>query len=65
MIVARHRPTLPHPPIKPVLPTILLVDDEPMIRELGQSIPEAQGWQVLLAEDGAQALDIYRQQRED
>ncbi len=41
--------------------TILLVDDEPMIRELGRSILERQGYRVLQAEDGAVALDIFQQ----
>ena len=40
--------------------TILLVDDEPMIRNLGRAILERYGYQVLLAEDGQQAVDIYR-----
>ncbi|HLN26860.1 MAG TPA: PAS domain S-box protein [Gemmataceae bacterium] len=40
--------------------TILLVDDEPMIRNLGRAILERYGYQVVLAEDGQQAVDIYR-----
>jgi two-component system, cell cycle sensor histidine kinase and response regulator CckA len=40
--------------------TILLVDDEPAIRRLGQTILEHHGYTVLLAEDGQEALEVYR-----
>lgn len=40
--------------------TILLVDDEPMIRTLGQNILQSYGYEVVLAEDGARAVEIYR-----
>ncbi len=40
--------------------TILLVDDEPMIREVGKAILSKQGYGVMLAEDGAVAIDLYR-----
>ncbi len=39
--------------------TILLVDDEPMIRSLGQKVLQQYGYHVLLAEDGLQAVEIY------
>jgi DNA-binding NtrC family response regulator len=39
--------------------TILLVDDEAMIRNLGRTTLERFGYRVLLAEDGVEALDIY------
>jgi len=39
--------------------TILVVDDEDMIRNLGRLILQGYGYKVLLAEDGMQALDIY------
>jgi two-component system, cell cycle sensor histidine kinase and response regulator CckA len=42
--------------------TILLVDDEPMIRYLGRTILQRYGYQVLLAEDGVEALKIYQGQ---
>ena len=42
--------------------TILLVDDEEMIRTLGQNILESYGYRVLLAADGAKAVDIYRRE---
>ena len=40
--------------------TILLVDDESMIRTLGQNILQSYGYRVLVAEDGAKAVEIYR-----
>jgi PAS domain S-box-containing protein len=42
--------------------TILLVDDEPMLRSLGKNILEQYGYRVLLAEDGAEAVDIYQRE---
>lgn len=39
--------------------TILLVDDEPMVRELGQNILESLGYRVLPAEGGTEAVRIY------
>jgi CheY-like chemotaxis protein len=42
-------------------PTILVVDDEPAIRELAASILEEEGYAVLEASDGLSALDIIEQ----
>jgi PAS domain S-box-containing protein len=42
--------------------TVLLVDDEPMIRNLGRTILQRYGYKVLLAEDGLEALDVYRRE---
>ncbi len=42
-------------------PTILVVDDEPAIRELAASILEEEGYAVLEASDGLSALDIVEQ----
>jgi PAS domain S-box-containing protein len=41
--------------------TILLADDEPVLRDLGRAILERHGYRVLLAEDGFQAVEMYRQ----
>jgi signal transduction histidine kinase/CheY-like chemotaxis protein len=43
--------------------TILLVDDEEMVRELGQRVLELCGYTVLMAEDGVQALEVYQAHR--
>ncbi|MDA3852041.1 MAG: response regulator [Spirochaetaceae bacterium] len=40
---------------------ILLADDEPIIRSIGKTMLESLGYQVLLAEDGAQALEIFQE----
>lgn len=41
--------------------TILLVDDEEFVRSLAQRILEKSGYRVLTADNGRQAVDIYRQ----
>ena len=43
---------------------ILLVDDEQLIREMGQALLEDLGYQVFVAVDGAQALEVYERERE-
>ncbi|HEU5360863.1 MAG TPA: PAS domain S-box protein [Candidatus Deferrimicrobiaceae bacterium] len=40
--------------------TILLVDDEEMVRDLASQILTMQGYLVLTAADGQQAIDMYR-----
>lgn len=40
--------------------TILLIDDEEVIRELGKEVLEQLGYKVLLAEDGVEAMKIYK-----
>ena len=46
--------------IEPELqPTILLVDDESMIRELGKVVLERGGFRVLTAEDGVEAVEVF------
>ena len=44
--------------------TILLADDEPLIRNLGKFVLEHHGYQVLLAVDGQEAVEIYQRERE-
>jgi PAS domain S-box-containing protein len=43
--------------------TILLVDDEEMICNLGRRMLQRAGYQVLLADNGEQALTVYRTER--
>jgi PAS domain S-box-containing protein len=45
--------------------TILLVDDEPLVRDLGVDLLSGYGYKVLLAADGYEALDIYTQTRDE
>jgi CheY-like chemotaxis protein len=57
-------------PAPPALPTpalavggrILVVDDERIVRDLARILLEREGFQVLTADDGEQALDIYRRE---
>lgn len=44
--------------------TILFVDDETVVRHLGQTILQRFGYRVILAEDGAEAVDVYQRERE-
>jgi len=43
--------------------TVLLVDDEEFIRELGGDVLGQAGYTVLTANDGEQALEVYRQEQ--
>jgi PAS domain S-box-containing protein len=45
--------------------TILVVDDEEGLRKLGQAVLEPCGYRVLIAEDGAQALEVYQAHPEE
>jgi len=45
--------------------TILLVDDEPMLRETLAEALEGEGWSVMTAADGAEALERFRNERPD
>ena len=41
----------------------MLVDDEAVIRNVGRAILQRYGYQVLLAADGQEALEIYRNEQ--
>jgi two-component system cell cycle sensor histidine kinase/response regulator CckA len=45
--------------------TILLVDDEEILRDIGKDILEQFGYTVLLAPDGESALELYREKQKD
>jgi PAS domain S-box-containing protein len=40
--------------------TVLLVDDEEVILKVGQDLLETMGYQVLLARDGKEAVEVYK-----
>ncbi len=44
--------------------TILLVDDEEFIRDLGKRILERSGYKVITASNGNEALDLYKREME-
>jgi PAS domain S-box-containing protein len=41
---------------------ILLVEDEPLLRELGTAVLQALGYEVLTAGDGREAVQVYRRE---
>ncbi|MCX5895974.1 MAG: ATP-binding protein, partial [Proteobacteria bacterium] len=43
---------------------ILVMDDEEMLRDLAQSVLSTLGYEVALAQDGAEAIELYRKARE-
>ena len=45
--------------------TILVVDDEPQIRNLTRIVLERKGFTVLTAEDGLQATEVFREHQDD
>jgi PAS domain S-box-containing protein len=45
--------------------TVLLVDDEPMVRKVGESALMSLGFTVLLAKDGVEAVEIFRQHSDE
>jgi two-component system cell cycle sensor histidine kinase/response regulator CckA len=40
--------------------TVLLVDDEEDIRQVGRELLEAMGYEVMLAKDGQEAIELYK-----
>jgi CheY-like chemotaxis protein len=50
------------PPVGGPVRTVLLVDDEELIRELGRSVLESVGYRVLEAGDGADAVELFRRE---
>jgi two-component system, cell cycle sensor histidine kinase and response regulator CckA len=45
-------------------PTVLLADGDPLVRDVGRRILEGEGYRVLLAEDGGEAIAVYRDEKE-
>ena len=44
--------------------TVLFVDDEDTVQRVGKSALERDGWRVLLAQDGAEAVRLFEQHQE-
>ncbi len=69
-VYLRAEPRSPHPVARPADPheeesltgseTILLVDDEPLLLELGTEILELHGYSVIPAASGEEAVDIFQ-----
>jgi PAS domain S-box-containing protein len=45
--------------------TVLLVDDEEVILEVGKELLEGMGYRVLIAKDGKEAIDVYKKDRDE
>jgi PAS domain S-box-containing protein len=45
--------------------TVLLVDDEDVIRKVGEDLLKAMGYQVLIAKDGKEAVEIYEKKLDE
>lgn len=54
-------PAESHSPAHPVIPTVLVVEDEPTIRELMAILLEEEGYAVRQATDGVEALETVEQ----
>jgi len=63
--LALPTPTIANAPRPPRPLTILLVDDEPMIRDLGRAVLSRAGFRVITAEDGAEAVEVFARQYSD
>jgi PAS domain S-box-containing protein len=44
--------------------TVLLVDDEEMIRDIGRAVLDRAGFRVLTADDGVEAVDVFTRERD-
>jgi len=44
--------------------TILLIDDEPIVRETWSDALTERGFRVIIAEDGAQGIDVFKREKE-
>lgn len=49
----------------PIIRTILVVDDEELVRILTENFLEQLGYKVLLAENGEEAIEIFRRNKEN
>src|SRR5918994_1033375 len=58
-------PAVRHPDPAALIPTVLVVEDEPVIRELMSMLLEDEGYGVRQAVDGLQALEVMDQQSVD
>jgi PAS domain S-box-containing protein len=62
---AKRPAALPEVMAEPASGTILLVDDEAAVREIGTRLLEQAGFRVVGAADGCQAIDYYREHADE
>lgn len=60
----RHEDLAPTAPITGGNETLLIVEDEPVLREMAQLILEECGYTVLIAANGREALELWQQHRD-
>ena len=53
------------PPSRSTMPTILIADDDPMLRAIGAELLVDDGYRILQAEDGDEALRLISTERID
>ena len=64
---SQHPETTPQPSLETPGSgeTILVVDDEPAVRDISKVTLESHGYQVLLASDGTEAIALYTRNRDN
>ena len=64
MPVASEAPPVTAPPdlVCTITGTVLVIDDEAMVRNVAKAVLEGKGYQVLLAEDGLAGVELFEQQ---
>ena len=65
VIIEEFSPLPPEPFNTKGSETILIVDDEEVIRQLGADILEDEGYRIILASRGEEAIQIYQDHRDD
>jgi len=56
----QHREAPRAPSAWPIAGTVLIADDEPMVREVAQAILERAGFKVMSVADGRAAVEVYK-----
>ena len=60
-----RKAVIPAVPLIKGTETLLLVDDEEVVLEIGQELLEAMGYRVLSARNGEEAIEVYGKNRDD
>ena len=60
-----RRPVKTAEPLIKGTATVLLVDDEEVVLEVGRELLEVMGYRVLIARDGQEAIEVYKKNRNE